>query len=78
MNDKKPMIKSSSKMEIYICIVMDLINTLLGNSPVNTCQHTSRNNGGSCVFYVVMSPTIEPVSSMASVQSAYKGSKFTS
>jgi hypothetical protein len=59
-------------------IVTDLINALLGNSPVNTFQRTPRNtggtcvfyvmtsckNGGSCVFYVVTSPTIEMVFSV--------------
>jgi hypothetical protein len=68
-----------------------MIDVLLGNGPVNTFQHTprkqwrnlffyamtSRNNGGSCVFYVVTSPTIKTVFSMVSVQSAYKRSEFT-
>jgi hypothetical protein len=54
------------------------------NAPRNngrTCVFyvmTSRNNGGSRVFYAVTSPTIETVFSMGSVQSAYKRSEFRS
>jgi hypothetical protein len=49
--------------------VTDLIKALLGNSPVNTFQHTSRNNGGSRFLYVVTSTRIETVFPVWSVRS---------
>jgi hypothetical protein len=64
--------------DVVLNSVTDLTNALLGNSPVHIFQHTPRNNGGTCVFYVVTSPTIETVFSMGPVQSAYKRSEFTS
>jgi hypothetical protein len=59
-------------------IAMDFINAFPGNSPVNTFQHTPRNNGGTCIFYVMTSSTKEMVFSAGSVQSAYKRSEFRS
>jgi hypothetical protein len=51
-------------------IVTDLINALPGNSSVNTVQRATMEE--PIFFYAVMSPTIQKVFSVGSVQSAYK------
>jgi hypothetical protein len=62
-----------------------LIIALLGNSPINTFQHTPCNKGGTCVFYaitsgnnggsyvfcVVTSPSKDTVFSVRFVRSLY-------